>query len=129
VLRSIRFLEIGGGKGVRTIAIIAAAFAAALGAAQVSAQNDRPYPLHEMNFDMWCQEQQHLPPARCDKRLPQDDAAFQAYTNKIENYEIPYLQRQQNDQTLNRVIIHNDPVDHPTLPSQPQTDQPPPGGH
>jgi hypothetical protein len=56
--------------------------------------------------------------------LPQDDAAFQAYSNKIENYEIPYLQRQRNAQTLNSDIIHNDPVDHPTLPSQPQTEQP-----
>jgi hypothetical protein len=114
---------------VRTIGIVAAGFAVALFAARVSAQGEHPYALHEMNFDMWCQEQQHLPPARCDKRLPQDDAAFQAYSNKIENYEIPYLQRRQNDQTLNRTIIHNDPVDHPTLPSQPQTDQPPPSGH
>jgi len=114
---------------VRNVGIVAAAFALALVAARVSAQSDRPYPLHEMNFDMWCQEQQHLPPERCDKRLPQDDAAFQAYSNKIESYEIPYLQRRRNDQTLNRVIIHNDPVDHPTLPSQPQTDQPPPGSH
>ena len=114
---------------MRTIGIVAAGFAVALVAAHVSAQSDRPYDLHEMNFDMWCQEQQHLPPERCDKRLPEDDAAFQAYSNKIENYEIPYLQRRQNEQTLNRVIIHNDPVDHPTLPSQPQTDQPPAGGH
>jgi hypothetical protein len=110
---------------VRTTGIVAAGFVLALVAARVSAQ--APYQLHEMNFDMWCQEQQHLPPARCDKRLPEDDAAFQAYTNKIENYEIPYLQRRKDDQTLNSVIIHNDPVDHPTLPSQPQTNQP--AGH
>ena len=114
---------------MRTTGIVAAFFAVALFATRVSAQSPGPYALHEMNFDMWCQEQQHLPPDRCDKRLPQDDAAFQAYSNKIENYEIPYLQRRQDEQTLNRVIIHNDPVDHPTLPSQPQTDQPPAGGH
>jgi hypothetical protein len=114
---------------MRTLAIVAAVFAVALTGFRASAQSANPYPIHEMNFDMWCQEQQHLPPDRCDKRLPQDDAAFQAYSNKIENYEIPYLQHQQNDQTLNQTIIHNDPVDHPTLPSQPQTDDPPAGGH
>jgi hypothetical protein len=89
------------------------------------AQGEKPYPLNEMNFDMWCQEQQHLPPARCDKRLPEDDAAFQAYRSNIENYEIPYLQRKRDEQSLNREILHNDPVDHPTRPSQPQTEQPP----
>lgn len=103
---------------------ILAGIVLALVASRADAQ---AYQLHEMNFDMWCQEQQHLPPERCDKRLPQDDAAFQAYTNKIENYEIPYLKRRKDDETLNRVIIHNDPVDHPTLPSQPQADQP--AGH
>ena len=114
---------------MKTSKIIAAGFVAALVVTRADAQSAQPYALHEMNFDMWCQEQQHLPPDRCDKRLPQDDAAFQAYSNKIENYEIPYLQRQQNEQTINRTIIHNDPVDHPTLPSQPQADQPPAGGH
>lgn len=104
--------------------IAAAALALAAFAARSDAQSDQPYPLTEMNFDMWCQEQQHLPPARCDRRLPEDDAAFQAYRNKIENYEIPYLQRKNHEETLNRVILHNDPVDHPTRPSQPPAEQP-----
>ena len=104
------------------IAIAACAFAVL--ASRAEAQTDQPYPLTEMNFDMWCQEEQHLPAARCDKRLPEDDAAFQAYRNKIETYEIPYLQRKSHEQTLNRVILHNDPVDHPTRPSQPQAEQP-----
>jgi hypothetical protein len=93
-------------------------------AVRAHAQGDNPYAINEMNIDMWCQEEQHLPPARCDKRLPEDDAAFQVYRNNIENYEIPYLQRKQDEQTVNRVILHNDPVDHPTRPSQPQTEQP-----
>jgi hypothetical protein len=88
------------------------------------------YNVQEMNFDMWCQEQQHLPPERCDKRLPADDAAFDAYRAKIERYEIPYLKEQQRQQQLNVGILHNDPVDHPTQPSQPQgqaiTDPAPP---
>jgi hypothetical protein len=112
-----------GELGVRTIGLYAAGLLA-LSVIPAAAQGDKPYPLHEMNFDMWCQEEQHLPPARCDKRLPGDDAAFQAYRNKIEQYEIPYLQRRDDEQNLNRVIIHADPVDHPTLPSQPQAGQP-----
>jgi hypothetical protein len=84
------------------------------------------YPLTEMNFDMWCQEEQHLPPARCDKRLPQDDADFSAYRAKIEDYEIPYLQHRDDEQVLNRVILHNDPIDHPVQPSVPNPPQQPP---
>jgi|SRR6478672_4606340 len=88
------------------------------------------YNVQNMNFDMWCQEQQHLPPLRCDKRLPEDDAAFNAYRSKIERYEIPYLQRQQHQLQLSRGILHNDPVDRPTEPSQaqapPVTESPPP---
>jgi len=106
-------------RGIAAVALTLTVFAA-----RAEAQSDQPYPLTEMNFDMWCQEEQHLPPARCDQRLPDDDAAFQAYVNKIESYEIPYLQRKQDEQTLNRVILHNDPVGAPTRPSQPPTEQP-----
>src|SRR4051794_31287292 len=76
------------------------------------AQSTR-YDVQQMNFDMWCQEEQHLPAARCDKRLPEDDAAFSAYRSKIERYEMPYLREQDRQQQLNRGILHNDPVDHP----------------
>src|SRR5271167_2844127 len=58
--------------------------------------------LQPMNFDMWCQEQQHLPPARCDKRLPQDDAAFQAYANKIEGYETQQLNQDTQQHRLDQ---------------------------
>jgi hypothetical protein len=89
------------------------------------------YDVRNINFDMWCQEERQLPPERCDKRLPQDDQAFQAYRAKIEKYEIPHLQQQQREQNLNRGILHNDPVDHPTQPSQPPIQPvqtaPPPG--
>jgi hypothetical protein len=77
------------------------------------------YDVQQMNFDMWCQEQQHLAADRCDKRLPGDDAAFNAYRSKIERYEIPYLREQQRRQQLNRDILHNDPVDHPNRPAEP----------
>jgi hypothetical protein len=106
----------------RTLLFAAAALCVLSGTA--SAQATR-YDLTEMNFDLWCQEEQHLDPDRCDKRLPADDAAFQAYRNKIEKYEIPYLQDKENRSQLNRVILHNDPIDHPTEISKPQTDQTP----
>lgn len=93
------------------------------------AQTSGSVPLTNMNYDMWCQEEQHLPPERCDKRLPQDDAAFNAYRAKIENYEVPYLQERKEKDTMNRVILHNDPVDHPSKPETPKQappDSPPP---
>jgi hypothetical protein len=113
-----------GSNCMKLVGIAAATFVVAVFSARCEAQSAAPYPLTEMNFDMWCQEEQHLPPDRCDKRLPEDDAAFQAYVNKIESYEIPYLQQKQHEQTLNRVILHNDPVGAPTRPSQPATEQP-----
>ncbi|HEY5046826.1 MAG TPA: hypothetical protein VII49_02255 [Rhizomicrobium sp.] len=88
------------------------------------AEAQQPYPLQEMNFDMWCQEEKQLPPDRCDRRLPADDAEFQTYQATIEKYEIPFLQKKQQQENLNRVIIHGDPVDHPAQPSAPQN----PGG-
>jgi hypothetical protein len=80
--------------------------------------------LPEMNYDLWCQEVQHLPPARCDKRLPDDDKAFNAYRNTVEKYEVPYYQQKQDDATVNRVILHSDPLinpaDHESTPNPPQ---------
>lgn len=72
------------------------------------------YPVTEMNFDLWCQEQAGLPAERCDKRTPEDNAAFEAYRNKVEAYEIPYLQRKANAARMDRDILRNDPVDNPT---------------
>lgn len=113
------------------IGLVAAGFSTAANA-QLNPSPNNPesqgtrYNVQEMNFDMWCQEQQHLPPARCDKRLPEDDEAFNTYRSKIERYEIPYLQEQQKQLRINTGILHNDPVDHPDQPSQPQN-QPPTG--
>jgi hypothetical protein len=80
--------------------------------------------LHEMNFDMWCQEHRHLPPERCDKRLPQDDAAFQDYANTIERYETQQLNGQARERHIDRMIDNADTVDNPVNPSAPPS-QPP----
>jgi hypothetical protein len=105
----------------RTILLAAAACAFASGA---GAQQDGSLPLTNMNFDLWCQEEQHLPPERCDKRLPKDNEEFEAYRAKIEDYEVPYLEKKEQEQNFNRVILHGDPIDHPTQPNQPQTQRP-----
>jgi hypothetical protein len=80
-------------------------------AAPAAAQGS--YDVKTMNFDLWCQETQHLAPERCDKRLPSDEADFEAYRAKVEKYEVPYLKSRENGQQLDRVILHNDPVDNP----------------
>ncbi len=97
---------------------------ATIAAGRVEAQRPREQPA-EMNFDMWCQEQRHLPPERCDKRLPQDDARFDAYRSKIESYEMVNLQHRRVERRLNRTILHYDPVDNPAQPATPPSSQPP----
>jgi hypothetical protein len=71
------------------------------------------YDVKTINFDLWCQEQQHLAPERCDKRTPEDEKDFEAYRAKIEQYEIPYLRQKQNDIALDRNVLNKDPVDNP----------------
>jgi hypothetical protein len=102
------------------VSALALLFAASSASAQTTA-----LPVTDMNFDMWCQETQHWPAERCDRRLPADEDAFEKYRDTIERYEVPYLKERENEQTLNRVILHDDPVDHPTRPSVPQNDVPP----
>lgn len=89
-----------------------AALAALCLALPAHAQSTR-YDVKTMNFDLWCQEQQRLPPDRCDKRLPEDEKAFEAYRAKIEKYEIPFLQRKDKEQELDRNVLHSDPLDSP----------------
>jgi hypothetical protein len=77
------------------------------------------YPVQEMNFDLWCQEQAGLPAERCDKRTDADEAAFEAYRAKVESYEIPYLQQKSNAARLDTDILRNDPVDRPVTKEPP----------
>jgi len=90
-------------------AIVAAVVLAVLPAA---APPER-YDVKTMNFDLWCQETANLPPDRCDKRLPEDEKAFESYRAKVEKYEIPYLRRKQDEQRLNETIIHDQPMESP----------------
>jgi len=92
-------------------------------AQQNPADQQTRYDVQNINFDLWCQQTQNLPPDRCDKRTPEDEADFEAYRAKIEKYEVPYLQRKQADQNLNQVIIHADPVPNEEPPSHPSDRQ------
>ena len=86
------------------------------------------YPVQEMNFDLWCQEEAGLPAERCDKRTDQDEAAFEAYRAKVEAYEIPYLQQKENAARLDADILRSDPVDRPNsknpIPERPDLNAP-----
>ena len=103
-------------KRVNLTILCAALLAAA--ALPADAQQTR-YPVKTMDFDLWCTEQAHLSPDRCDKRLPDDVQKFEAYRKIIEKYEIPYLQDRDQKLRFDRDIMHNDPIDKPNSdPSQ-----------
>ncbi|MBU6442494.1 MAG: hypothetical protein KGR48_01170 [Alphaproteobacteria bacterium] len=98
-------------------AMLGAALPVSVSAAQtVPATPPTHYKLNEMNFDMWCQETMHYPADRCDKRLPEDDKAFQAYVGTVQKYEVPYQQQRRQEQERNKDILHYDPVDSPQQP-------------
>jgi hypothetical protein len=82
-----------------------------LASGAASAQVGRNLDIKEMNFDLWCQETAHIAPERCDKRLAEDNDAFEAYRAKIQSYEIPYLQQKNKDAHIEVDILHADPVD------------------
>ncbi len=66
-----------------------------------------------LNFDLWCQEQARLPAARCDKRTPADEQAFEAHRAALEHYEIPHRSAQYNQGRVNRDIMNADRIENP----------------
>ena len=95
--------------------VFAVTLAAPLTTGPALAQSDplpsTAYKLHEMNFDMWCQETMHYSADRCDKRLPEDVQKFDAYRKIVERYEIPYLREKEQRLRFDRDVLHADPVD------------------
>ena len=88
-------------------------FGLALGYSQsVGAQT--PYlNVQGSNFDIWCQEHAKLPPERCDKRAPEDEKAYEAYRDKIGDYEEKLRLDRQRKEQRDQTILHNDPIDNP----------------
>lgn len=114
----------------RLIATSTARFAVVLAAAMTivtapSMGQVGGYKLQTMNFDMWCQETRHLPPERCDRRLPADEKQFETYRAKVEKFEIPYMKGREHAQQLDRTIMHYDPVDNPITKDPAATSQSP----
>jgi hypothetical protein len=94
-----------------SVLIAAAASMAVVGPAATQPNPDRDG--QTMNFDLWCQEQAALPPARCDKRTPDDESAFEAYQAALEHYEVPYRSPEYDQGRVNRDIMNADPIDNP----------------
>jgi hypothetical protein len=77
----------------------------------------RDYGLVAMNFDLWCQEEEHLPAHRCDQRTAVDEKAFEDFQHIISPYEAQNLRAAEQEQWLERDFMENDPVDHPMTSS------------
>ncbi len=108
-------------KGMRSLKFAALAALLALPARADSTR----YDVKTINFDLWCQEQAKLPPDRCDKRTPEDEKTFEAYRDKIEKYEIPYLERKDHEEQLDRTVLHADPLTSPVYKDNAQQGQDP----
>ncbi|HVW73798.1 MAG TPA: hypothetical protein VHC39_09170 [Rhizomicrobium sp.] len=87
---------------------------AALIISAVQTQAQTPYlNVRGSNFDIWCQEHMKLPAARCDKRTPEDEKAYEAYRDKIGDYEEALRLKRQKKEQVDKTILHNDPIDNP----------------
>lgn len=81
-----------------------------------SAAHAQSYPIHKLDFDLWCTEEMHLPFDRCAKRLPDDLQTFDDYRTKIEKYELEHLKEKNRKLHIEHTILHNDPVDNQKRP-------------
>ena len=69
----------------------------------------RTFDVQRMSFELWCQETQRYPAARCEARSPDDVKAFEEYRAAVERYEIQYQrQREQNRAAQER--LNRDPT-------------------
>jgi hypothetical protein len=102
------------GKTPQAYAVIVLSLVILLGvfAGPATAQSEN-YPVEDTNFDLWCQEQAHLSPQRCDRRTADDERAFEDFQRQIDPYEIPYLRRKQAEFEFQRDVLENDPIDNP----------------
>jgi len=73
----------------------------------------RDHGLVAMNFDLWCQEEAHLPVHRCDKRTAVDEKAFEDFQRAISPYEAQNLRAAEQEQWLKQNFMDNDPIDNP----------------
>jgi hypothetical protein len=67
------------------------------------------YPIATLSFDRWCQEDEHLPPARCDAREAGDEAAFEDYRARVERYDLQYQQDRTKENQFEQDVLKRDP--------------------
>jgi hypothetical protein len=108
-------------KGMLRFALAASA-ALALTLPAYAQEQPLDYDVKTINFDLWCQEQEHLDADRCDKRLPDDEAKFEAFRAKIEKYELSHLQDKQREHDFDQNVMHHDPIDEPITKADPGAD-------
>lgn len=83
----------------------------------VQAQAQTPYlDLRGSNFDIWCQEHEKLPAQRCDQRTPKDEKTYEAYRDKIGDFEESLRLKRQKRSEVDKTFLHNDPIDNPQSP-------------
>jgi hypothetical protein len=75
----------------------------------------RDYGLVAMNFDLWCQEEEHMPVHRCDQRTAVDEKAFEGFQHEISPYETQNLHEAEQELRLRRDFMENDPIDNPEM--------------
>jgi hypothetical protein len=66
------------------------------------------FAVRNMDFDLWCQQNQRYDAQRCAARRSEDVKAFEDYRRSIERYELDYLKQVQKDQEL-RARTNRDP--------------------
>jgi hypothetical protein len=67
------------------------------------------FPLHTIDFDLWCQQTQRYAAERCSARRPEDVKAFEDYRSSIERYEIDHLKQVQKEEDF-RARANRDPM-------------------
>lgn len=75
----------------------------------------RDHALDTMNFDLWCQEEAHLPARQCDQRTAADEQAFEDFQQELDPYKAQQLREAQRDQWLDQDFLENDPIDNPQM--------------
>ena len=66
------------------------------------------FNVHNLDFDLWCQQTQRYAADRCTARRPEDVKAFEDYRATVERYEFDYLRQQDREQQV-RTRINRDP--------------------
>lgn len=66
------------------------------------------YAIATLSFDSWCQEDQHLPPARCDARHQEDVRAFEDYRARVERYDLQYQQDRTKENRFEKDVLQRD---------------------